>query len=75
VGELDEELAGRWLREGVVDARLDGETDVVEVEYRRLASVVGVDGRVFEHLAHVPVHELEQLRDDPALDFVDAHRL
>ena len=74
MGELDEELA-RWrLREGVVDARLDGQTNVVEVEHGRLAGVVGVDGGVFEHLAHVAVHELEQLRDDPALDLVDSHR-
>jgi hypothetical protein len=75
VRELDEELARRRLREGVVDARLDGQPDVVEVERRRLARVARVDGRVLEHLAHVAVHELEQLRHDPALHLVDAHRL
>lgn len=34
----------------------------------------GVHGSVFQYLAHVAVHELEQLRHHACLGLVDAHR-
>jgi len=76
VGQFDEKLA-RWrLREGVVDPRLDGQPHIVQVERGTagLARMCRVDGGILQHLAHIAMHELEQLRHHPRIGCVGAHR-
>lgn len=68
-------LAGRGLREGEVDLRLDGEADVVRIK-GSLSGMLGIGLGVTKHVDNVAVHELKELENNPTLILTlsDPHR-
>jgi hypothetical protein len=68
------DLPRRRLLEGGVDARLDGELDVVAVD-GRLPGVLGVGLRIAQHVHHVAVPQIQELVDHARLEARDAHGL
>lgn len=60
------------MLEGGIDARLDGELDVVAIN-RRLPGVLGVRLRIAKHIHDIAVPQVQELVDHSRLEARDAH--